>query len=203
MRVSRLNAPGNNDTNCYPGTPIILHALSTTGNLSMAYRMLQESKAPSWLYAVLMGSTTMWERWDSMLPDGKINPGEMTSFNHYALGSVAAFMHAVIGGLKPLSEGWKKILIQPQPGGTLTSAKTRHISPYGEISCHWEIQGDKLHVAVVVPPNSTARIALAGLEEEVGSGRKEYVVDYKQDERWPPAPFKHPFMQKEDDTFVA
>lgn len=203
MRVSRLSAPGNNGTNCYPGTPIILHALSATGNLPMAYRMLQESKAPSWLYAVLMGSTTMWERWDSMLPDGKINPGEMTSFNHYALGSVAAFMHGVIGGLKPLSEGWKKILIQPQPGGTLTSAKTRHISPYGEISCEWEIRADKLHVAVVVPPNSTARIAFAGLEEEVGSGRKEYVVDYKQDERWPPVPFKHPFMQKEDDTFVA
>lgn len=169
----------------------------------MAYRMLQESKAPSWLYAVLMGSTTMWERWDSMLPDGKINPGEMTSFNHYALGSVAAFMHNVIGGLVPLEAGWKKIRIQPQPGGTLTSANTRHISPYGEVSCEWEIRGDKLYVSVVVPPNTTASVILPGIKEELGSGRKEYIVDYKQDERWPPQPFKHPFMMPQEDTFVA
>jgi alpha-L-rhamnosidase len=165
--------------------------------------MLQESKAPSWLYAVLMGSTTMWERWDSMLPDGKINPGEMTSFNHYAFGSVAAFMHSVIGGLSPLSPGWKKILVQPRPGGTVTSAKTRHVGPYGEISCEWEIRGDKLHVAIAVPPNSTAQVILPGLTEEVGSGKKEYVVDYERDERWPPQPFKHPFMVPGEDTFVA
>ncbi|KAJ9095069.1 hypothetical protein QFC20_006757 [Naganishia adeliensis] len=187
----------------FAGTPIILQALCATGNLPMAYRMLQESKAPSWLYAVLMGSTTMWERWDSMLPDGKINPGEMTSFNHYALGSVAAFMHNVIGGLVPLEAGWKKIRIQPQPGGTLTSANTRHISPYGEVSCEWEIRGDKLYVSVVVPPNTTASVILPGIKEELGSGRKEYIVDYKQDERWPPQPFKHPFMMPQEDTFVA
>ncbi|KAJ9118904.1 hypothetical protein QFC24_005867 [Naganishia onofrii] len=187
----------------FAGTPIILHTLCNTGNLPLAYRMLQESKAPSWLYAVLMGSTTMWERWDSMLPDGKINPGEMTSFNHYALGSVAAFMHSVIGGLSPLSPGWKKILVQPRPGGTVTSAKTRHVGPYGEISCEWEIRGDKLHVAIAVPPNSTAQVILPGFTEEVGSGKKEYVVDYERDERWPPQPFKHPFMVPGEDTFVA
>lgn len=52
-------------------------------------------KNPSWLYTVLMGATTMWERWDSMLPDGRVNPGEMTSFNHYALGAVGDWMHRV------------------------------------------------------------------------------------------------------------
>ena len=34
------------------------------------------------MYQVEMGDTTMWERWDSMLPNGTINKGEMTSFNH-------------------------------------------------------------------------------------------------------------------------
>ena len=38
-----------------------------------------ETRCPSWLYPVTMGATTIWERWDSMLPDGTINPGEMTS----------------------------------------------------------------------------------------------------------------------------
>lgn len=31
-----------------------------------------------------------------MLEDETINPGEMTSFNHYALGLVAAWLHGVM-----------------------------------------------------------------------------------------------------------
>ena len=58
-----------------------------------------QQECPSWLYPVTMGATTIWERWDSMLPDGTINPGEMTSFNHYAFGSIADWMHRTIGGL--------------------------------------------------------------------------------------------------------
>ena len=57
-----------------------------SATLDVAYRLLLQTGCPSWLYPVTMGATTVWERWDSMLPDGSINPGEMTSFNHYALG---------------------------------------------------------------------------------------------------------------------
>ena len=58
-------------------------------------------RCPSWLYPVTMGATTIWERWDTMLPDGSINPGEMTSFNHYALGAVADWLHRTVAGLAP------------------------------------------------------------------------------------------------------
>ena len=82
----------------FAGTPYITDALTRTGHLDDAYRLLLERECPSWLYPVTMGATTIWERWDSMLPDGTINPGEMTSFNHYALGAVADWMHRTIGG---------------------------------------------------------------------------------------------------------
>ena len=72
----------------FAGTPFVTDALTDTGHLDAAYRLLLERTCPSWLYPVTMGATTVWERWDSMLPDGTINPGEMTSFNHYALGAV-------------------------------------------------------------------------------------------------------------------
>ena len=62
-----------------------------------------------------MRATTIWERWDSMLPDGSINPGEMTSFNHYAL-AVADWMHRVLGGLAPAAPGYRVINVAPQPG---------------------------------------------------------------------------------------
>jgi len=64
-----------------------------------------------------MGATTIWERWDSQLPDGFINPGEMTSFNHHAFGAIADWMHPTVGGLSPLEPGYARIPIAPQPGG--------------------------------------------------------------------------------------
>ena len=70
-----------------------------------------------------MGATTIWERWDSMLPDGSINPGEMTSFNHYALGAVADWMHRVVGGIAPAAPGYARVRIAPQPGGGLQLGK--------------------------------------------------------------------------------
>jgi alpha-L-rhamnosidase len=86
-----------------------------------------------------MGATTIWERWDSMLPDGSINPGEMTSFNHYALGAVADWMHRSVAGLAPAEPGYRHLLVRPRPGGALDWAKSRHETPYGEaavrISC--------------------------------------------------------------------
>ncbi len=60
-----------------------------------------------------MGATTVWERWDSMLPDGSINPGEMTSFNHYALGAVADWMHRTVAGIAPLEPGYGQVLLRP------------------------------------------------------------------------------------------
>jgi len=57
----------------FAGTPGILGALVEAGHLQVAYRMLQEKGCPSWLYPVIMDATTVWERWDSLLPDGSIN----------------------------------------------------------------------------------------------------------------------------------
>src|SRR5262249_21416887 len=98
------------------GTPIICDVLCRAGEHETAYRLLLERECPSWLYPVTMGATTIWERWDSMLPDGSINPGEMTSFNHYALGAVADWLHRVVAGLAPGAPGYRKLLIEPRPG---------------------------------------------------------------------------------------
>lgn len=137
-----------------------------------------------------------WERWDSMLPNGEINPGgflslfglttgNMTSFNHYALGSVASFLHEAVGGLAPAESGWKKALIRPRPGGTVSSAVTSFSSPYGTYSVSWELKGEDLHVDVVVPPNGCAKVILPGLEVEIGSGNRAFASKWKA-EPWPP-----------------
>ncbi len=89
-----------------------------------------------------MGATTTWERWDSMLPDGSVNPGQMTSFNHYALGAVADWMHRTIGGIAPLEPGYSTVLVAPRPGGGITWAKATLRTPHGEVRVSWSLADD-------------------------------------------------------------
>ena len=164
----------------FVGTPLLCDALCSMGHYLAAYRLLLQRECPSWLYPVTMGATTVWERWDSMLPDGTINPGEMTSFNHYALGAVADWMHRTIGGLTPTEPGYRRMEIQPRPGGGLTHAHARHITPYGLADSSWKIENGKFELNVTIPPNTTALITLPnGEQHEVGSRTWNWVVDYQ------------------------
>ncbi|QOR72900.1 glycoside hydrolase family 78 protein [Ruania alkalisoli] len=146
----------------FAGTPVITAALSSTGHTETAYRLLLERKCPSWLYPVTMGATTIWERWNSMLPDGTINPGTMTSFNHYALGAVAHWLHTVVAGITPAEPGYSRIRIAPRPGGGLTWAKASLHTPHGEIRTHWHHDGDQLILETTIPEGTTAVVELPG-----------------------------------------
>ena len=156
----------------FAGTPFVTDALTTTGHLAEAYNLLLERECPSWLYPVTMGATTVWERWDSMLPDGTINPGEMTSFNHYALGAVADWMHRTIAGIAPLSPGYDRALIAPQPGGGLTWAKGALDTRHGTIATDWSLDDDgRLSLRVTVPEGVEATVRLPdGTEQVVHAG---------------------------------
>lgn len=157
----------------FVGTPLICDALCTMGEYDAAFRLLTQRECPSWLYPVTMGATTIWERWDSMLPDGSINPGEMTSFNHYAFGAVADWLHRVVAGLASAEPGYRRLAIQPHPGGNLTAARASLRTPYGLAESAWTIEGGKITLKVIVPPNATASVTLPGSVEkplEVGSG---------------------------------
>ncbi len=146
----------------FAGTPVICDALTTADEIGTAYELLLNRECPSWLYAVQQGATTVWERWDALLPDGTVNPGTMTSFNHYAFGSVADWMHRVIAGLAPLSPGYKDILFRPRPGGGITTATARHESPYGLVAISWRVTDRGTSVDLTVPTGSTARLDLEG-----------------------------------------
>lgn len=159
----------------FAGTPFVTDALTSTGHLDDAYSLLLERECPSWLYPVTMGATTVWERWDSMLPDGTINPGEMTSFNHYALGAVADWMHRTIGGIAALSPGYDRVLVAPRPGGGLTWAKAALETRHGAISTDWSLDDDGLSLRVTVPEGVEAQVQLPdGTQQTVGAGEHAF-----------------------------
>jgi len=178
----------------FVGTPLICDALCTAGRPDAAYHLLLQRECPSWLYAVTMGATTIWERWDSMLPDGTINSGEMTSFNHYALGAIADWMHRSVAGLAPAAPGYRRIRIQPLPGGGLTHAIARHRTPYGLAESAWLLNGDQMELTVVVPPNTTAEVVLPGSSSApvtVGAGTYHWSCHYLD-------PDAHPTLGRND-----
>jgi alpha-L-rhamnosidase len=170
-RLAELTAAnGYRISTGFAGTPYICDALTQTGHVDAAYRLLLERECPSWLYPVTMGATTIWERWDSMLPDGSINPGQMTSFNHYALGAVADWMHRVIGGIAPAAPGYERVRLAPQPGGGLTWARSALRTPHGDVRVAWEIANAELRLEADLPEGMTAEIELPGTASEVVTG---------------------------------
>ncbi|MFI5707437.1 family 78 glycoside hydrolase catalytic domain [Kribbella sp. NPDC051620] len=162
----------------FVGTPLMTDALSDAGEPDLAYRLLLQTDCPSWLYAVTMGATTVWERYDSMLPDGSINPGEMTSFNHYALGAVADWMHRRVAGLAASSPGYQALEVHPLPAAQLTRAAARHLTPYGEASVAWTRSDGSFHLTAVIPVGATATVHLPDGSEpvEVRHGKHEWTT---------------------------
>lgn len=158
----------------FSGTPLVTDALSSTGHLDAAYRLLRQTESPSFLYPITMGATTVWERWDSVLPDGTVNATGMTSLNHYALGAVAGWLYHVVGGLTRTEAGWRHFRIAPQPGGELMWARAAHDTIHGRAEVSWRVEDGQLLLEATVPPGTTATVVLPlhpdDRTEEVGPG---------------------------------
>lgn len=149
-------------TTGFLGTPYLLHVLARYGYLDEAYGLLERREYPSWLYPVTRGATTIWERWDGIRPDGTFQDAGMNSFNHYAYGAVGEWIYRVAAGLEidPAAPGYRHVLVQPRPGGTLTSVSASHQSMYGRVASSWKKEDGRFELNVEVPPNARATVRL-------------------------------------------
>jgi alpha-L-rhamnosidase len=162
-------------TTGFLGTPVLCQALSDYGYLDEAYLLLNRKEYPSWLYPVTKGATTIWERWDGIKPDGSFQNPSMNSFNHYAYGAIGDWMYRVVAGIviDEKQPGYKHILIQPRPGGGLTSAKASVETQYGHVESGWKLADGKMALHLEVPPNTraTVRLPKAKLEQVTEEGK--------------------------------
>ena len=149
-------------TTGFLGTPHICHVLTEYGYLEKAYALLEQKTYPSWLYPVTKGATTIWERWDGIMQDGNLQNKTMNSFNHYAYGAIGDWLYRVVAGIDIDEDnpGYKKVIIAPQPGGSLTFAKAHHNSMYGKIESSWSIKNNRFKLDVTIPSNTTATVVL-------------------------------------------
>ena len=154
------------------GSPFILFALSDNGYFETARRVLLNNGLPGWLYEVDMGATTVWERWNSLLPDGMPNSDGMNSYNHYAYGSVMEFVYRRIAGIEEKEAGFIKVLIAPHPLKGLPSLRAEYESVHGKIVSGYEQKDGKIVYSVEVPANVETEICLPGEQPVSVTGGK-------------------------------
>jgi len=153
------------------GTPLVLFALSNSGHLAEAYVMVLRREAPSWLYQVDRGATTVWERWDAILPDGSIHAGDMSagstdeggsmlSFNHYAYGAMIDWVYRTVAGLAPAAPGYRVTRVAPRPAAGMDHAAASIDTAYGTLSIDWRLSDGDFGATLVVPFGVTAELDL-------------------------------------------
>ena len=149
----------------FVGTPLLCEELTKAGYADKAFKLLLNEEYPGWLYAVKMGATTIWERWNSVLPDGSISDTGMNSLNHYSYGSIVHWLYQDVAGIAPLAPGFTKAKLEPHINEALGSVKARYISASGEWRAEWTINSDKtLTYSCAVPFGCTAELLLPGKE---------------------------------------
>ena len=136
-----------------------------------AYSLLLQEEYPGWLYEVNMGATTVWERWNSIFPDGHISDTGMNSLNHYAYGVIAEWMYRCMCGLNPVEKGpgFKKAVIAPKPDRRLRFARCSYDSASGLYESSWEWKKKGIFFQIKVPFDAKARFILPY------SGEKAYL----------------------------
>lgn len=187
--VADIEQHGNHLTTGFLGTPFLLFVLDEEGRTDVAYRLLLSDTYPSWGYMVSKGATTWWERWNGDTGD----PG-MNSYNHYAFGSVMAWVYRRVSGIDTDASGpgFHHVVIAPQTDERLTHVRAEYESAYGMIVTDWtRTPAGAVQLAVTLPPNTTATVVLpkgpkgkssmegVSLESggiNVGSGKTRFTV---------------------------
>ena len=145
------------------GLQFLLPTLSNFDREDIAYKLLLDTRYPSWGFMIKNGATTLWERWNSYLPDKGIYDPLMNSFNHTSLGVIGVWFYSNIGGINLSQNGFKEIIIKPKLGGDLTFANTSYNSINGKIVSNWKIEKNKFIHEIEIPINTSAIVYLPAI----------------------------------------
>lgn len=177
------NVKVHNYTLCtgFIGTTYLLYALADNGYFETACKVLMNNGYPGWLYEVDMGATTVWERWNSLMPDGTPNPDGMNSYNHYAYGSVMEFVVKKIAGIEATEAGYKKVKFAPNPCRGLSEVKAEYDSVSGKIVSGYKQKNGKITFFAEIPEGVEAEIILPNEQPlTVKSGKYEYEREWEE-----------------------
>ncbi len=160
--LTNIKSKGNRLQTGFLGTKIILDTLTKIGHSEVAYTLLLQENNPSWLYSVLQGATTIWERWNSYTLDRGFGDVGMNSFNHYAYGAVAYWMFNTMAGIgvDPAAPGFGKMIIAPVPDVRIGKVEASYESCYGKVAVTSDYSETAWDYTLTLPANTSAEIRL-------------------------------------------
>lgn len=167
-----VEAHGNHLTTGFLGTPFLMFVLDQNGRSDLAFKLLLGDTYPSWGYMVKAGATTWWERWN-----GDTGDPSMNSYNHYAFGSVMAWVYRRAAGIDTDAggPGFRHLTIQPHFDAALPQLHVEYDSAYGTVVSDWQQSGHRFTVSI--PANTTATVILPDKRTEtIGSGTHTYTI---------------------------
>ena len=171
--IENLERAGNLLQTGFLGTKILLDTLTKIGRGDIAYSVLLSEKNPSWLYSVLQGATTVWERWNSYTKENGFGDVSMNSFNHYAYGAVVAWMFRSMAGINYLEAGFGKILFAPCPDERVKEVNASYDSAHGTITAKSRIEDGHWTYSVTIPAGTTAIVRLPDFVTKIKVDGKE------------------------------
>ncbi|WP_161980305.1 alpha-L-rhamnosidase [Streptococcus sp. S784/96/1] len=175
-------------TGGFVGAPLMCKVFAENGMEDEAFYFLTQSEFPGWMHCIDLGATTIWERWNSVLDNGRLSGKMMNSLNHYAYGAVVEFLYRNVAGFKSVKPGFKVIDFAPQVSSKLGYIIADFDSPYGPYHSSWEILADgRLQVTLDIPFNAQAKVTLPFYQgKEIGileTGHYEWIYEPKQNLR--------------------
>lgn len=171
----RVEENGGHLNTGFVGTTFLCRALTQSGHHETAMNLFLKETFPGWLYAVNLGATTIWERWDSVLPDGHLNQDGMNSLNHYSYGSIEAWMYGFVCGIQPLEAGFRKALINPHPDQRLGYADCQLDTAAGIYRSSWKYNDDgSVTYKIEVPFHAEAELQIGEEHKKLTAGKYEF-----------------------------
>ena len=151
--LQSISASNNALTAGDVGFHYLVKALNDGGASEIMYTMINRNDVPGYGYQLEKGATALTESWAAL---------EQVSNNHLMLGHVMEWFYSGLAGIRQAedSAAYRSIIIEPNPAGDITWAKSHYDSPHGRIISEWRIKEDRLHLDVEIPVNTTAKICM-------------------------------------------
>jgi hypothetical protein len=145
--VRDVRSRGNALTAGDVGYRYLLRALADGGRSGVIFDINNQTNKPGYGMQLAKGKTSLTEAWDGG-----------SSQNHFMLGQIQEWFYHDLAGIQSGGDGFKTIIIAPQPVGDVTWVKASYNSIRGKITSNWQRAGNKFSVTVAIPPNTTATV---------------------------------------------
>ncbi len=130
----------------------LLEAFYKAGKPDNALRLMTSKGKNSWFNMLKEGATMTMECWSMDLKNN-------LDWNHPWATAPVNIIARYLMGIRPLEPGFRKILIQPQPGD-LQSASIRQPTIRGDINIAFTRDKHKFTLELTIPGNSTGKAVL-------------------------------------------